>query len=64
MIDFERPCVCASCGREYVVSGTSANPTNETQVDVDFPCSCGGSASALIPGSANPERVRMLPKTQ
>lgn len=62
MIDFERTCVCDRCGREFMVSGTSANPTNETQVDVPFPCPCGGSASALIPGSANRERVRILPR--
>jgi len=64
MSDFSRTCACESCGREYVVSGTSANPGNETQVAVDFDCSCGGRIPAFVPGSANREGVRVLPRGQ
>jgi hypothetical protein len=64
MADFERECVCSRCGLEYVVSGTAANPGNETQVDVGFPCSCGGTAYAMIPGSVNRDLVRIEPRSE
>ena len=64
MPDFERICVCSRCGREYLVSGTAANPGNETQVDVGFPCACGGTASAMIPGSVNRDLVRFEPRSE
>ena len=62
MPGFERPCTCDRCGREYVVSGTAANPGNETQVLADFGCDCGGRVEAMIPGSVNREAVRVLPR--
>jgi DNA-directed RNA polymerase subunit RPC12/RpoP len=62
MPGFERPCACNRCGREYVVSGTAANPGNETQVLADFACDCGGRVEAMIPGSVNRDGVRMLPR--
>jgi DNA-directed RNA polymerase subunit RPC12/RpoP len=58
MADFERTGWCDRCGREYVVTGSSANPSNETQSNSTFRCECGGRVSAMLPGSANPERVR------
>ena len=62
MADFSRPCKCERCGLEFVVSGTSANPANETQVAVDFTCDCGGVIPAFLPGSVNRDRVRIEPK--
>jgi hypothetical protein len=59
MPGFERPCACDRCGREYVVSGTAANPGNETQVMTDFKCDCGGRVEAMIPGSVNRDGVRL-----
>jgi hypothetical protein len=64
MTSFSRPCTCESCGREYLVSGTSANPTNETQVAVDFTCACGGVVPAFLPGSVNRDLVRIEPKAK
>lgn len=62
MTAFERPCACDRCGRDYVVSGTAANPGNETQVLADFACDCGGRVEAMLPGSVNREAVRILPR--
>jgi hypothetical protein len=64
MADFTRACACGSCGREYVVSGTSANPANETQVAMDFNCLCGGVIPAYVPGSANRDGVRIAPRRE
>jgi hypothetical protein len=64
MSDFSRPCACESCGTKYVVSGTSANPSNETQVAMDFHCRCGGVIPAFVPGSANRDAVRLEPDAQ
>lgn len=62
MPGFERSCTCDRCGREYVVSGTAANPGNETQVLTDFACDCGGRVEAMLPGSVNRDAVRFLPR--
>jgi hypothetical protein len=63
MAAFERAGVCDLCGREYVVTGTAANPGNETQSNVSFTCECGGTLKTMLPGSANRELVRIEPKT-
>jgi len=55
--------VCDRCGREYVVSGTAANPGNETQVIADFACDCGGRVEAMIPGSVNRDGVTFQPRS-
>jgi hypothetical protein len=46
-----------------VVSGTAANPGNETQVIADFACGCGGRVEAMIPGSVNPDLVAIQPRS-
>ncbi len=61
MPDFERPATCVRCGRKWVIVGHSLNPANETQGDLNFPCDCGAIVSALLPGSANRELVRIEP---
>jgi hypothetical protein len=62
MSAFERVGECERCGREFVLTGTSANPGNETQLNVAFTCECGGTLKAMLPGSANRELVRIEPK--
>jgi hypothetical protein len=62
MPSFERECVCADCGRFYVVSGESLNPGNETQEPALFSCACGGPMTVFVPGSANRERLKLTPK--
>jgi hypothetical protein len=62
MATFERAGACEKCGREYVLRGNSANPTNETQLNVEFTCECGGILKALIPGSANRDLVHIQPR--
>jgi len=61
---FERAGVCDRCGREYVLKGSSANPGNETQLNVSFACECGGTLKAMLPGSANREKVSIEPRTE
>jgi hypothetical protein len=61
MADFTRECECALCGRRYVITGVSANPGNETQFAMEFPCACGSLAVAHLPGSVNRERLRVEP---
>ncbi len=63
MSDFERIGECDRCGGLFVVTGTSANPGNETQLNVAFTCECGGTLKAMLPGSANRDLVRIEPKT-
>jgi hypothetical protein len=63
MSTFERIGQCDHCGRQYVVRGTSANPGNETQLNVAFTCECGGTLKAMLPGSANRDQVRIEPKS-
>ena len=62
MTVFERVGLCDLCGREFVVKGTSANPGNETQLNVAFTCECGGTLKTMLPGSANRDLVRIEPK--
>jgi hypothetical protein len=61
MADFVRECECPYCGRKYVVTGVAANPGNETQFAMEFPCACGSRAVAHVPGSVNRERLRVEP---
>ncbi len=61
---FERIGVCERCHREFVISGTSANPGNETQSNAAFTCECGGLMRTLLPGSANRDLVRIEPRTE
>ena len=61
MNDFSRLCECGHCGRNYVVSGTAANPSNETQSAMEFDCACGAPVEAFLPGSANREHVKIEP---
>ncbi len=49
------------CGRHYVVSGASLNPSNETQASLEFKCVCGAPVEAFLPGSANPELLKIEP---
>ena len=62
MSSFERTTSCSRCGRQFVIIGTAANPGNETQMNVAFTCACGGALSTMLPGSANPDQVRIEPK--
>lgn len=62
MGDFERAGKCDRCEREFVVSGTSANPGNETQLNVALSCECGGTLAIMLPGSTNRDLVRIEPK--
>ena len=62
MSDFERVGECDTCGREFVVTGSSANPGNETQLNVALTCECGGTLSIMLPGSTNRDLVRIEPK--
>jgi len=61
MTAFERVGVCDRCEREFVVTGTAANPGNETQLNVAFTCECGGTLRTMLPGSANRDLVRIEP---
>jgi hypothetical protein len=63
MATFERTGTCDTCSAEYVVSGTAANPGNETQVLTGFACACGGQVEAMLPGSVNRDLVRLVPRT-
>jgi hypothetical protein len=62
MTSFERTGTCDTCSAEYVVSGTAANPGNETQVLTGFACACGGRVEAMLPGSVNRDRVQLVPR--
>lgn len=64
MPDFERPATCEHCGRKWLIVGRSLNPGNETQADLHFRCACGAIVSALLPGSANRELVRIEPREE
>jgi hypothetical protein len=61
MGDFERSARCERCGREFVVAGRSINPANETQRPAEFACDCGATVTAMLPGSANEELLRIVP---
>jgi hypothetical protein len=61
MGDFERDARCERCGRGFIVAGRSINPTNETQRPAEFACDCGATVTAMLPGSANEELLRIVP---
>jgi hypothetical protein len=48
MTRFERSGTCLACGREFDVSGTAANPGNETEAAVQLRCSCGGELAVFL----------------
>ncbi len=62
MKPFERDARCSSCGREYKVTGVALHPGAETEGPTRFPCACGGSIAAFVPGSVNTERLVVTPK--
>ncbi len=62
MASFTREASCPSCGREYLISGASANPGAETEAPRRFRCMCGGWLEAFIPGSVNLERLKVAAK--
>ncbi len=64
MAEFSESCWCKACGREYVVSGTSRGPGDETRVDFAFRCACGAETSGLVPASADHDSVRLTPKPE
>ena len=57
MTRFERSGTCLACGREFDVSGTAANPGNETEAAVQLRCSCGGEQAVFLPGSVNRDSI-------
>lgn len=57
MTRFERSGTCLACGQEFAVSGTSANPGNETEATVELRCNCGGELAVFLPGSVNRESL-------
>jgi hypothetical protein len=61
MGSFVRTGHCESCGLEYVVTGTGANPDNETQQAVALQCRCGGPIRVHLPGSADRSQLRIEP---
>jgi len=62
MTEFERAVRCERCRRGWRVVGASANPSNETQGELSFPCACGARVSVMLPGSANRDLVRIEPE--
>jgi len=58
---FVRDARCGSCGREYKVAGVALHPGAETEGPTRFPCACGGSIAAFVPGSVNTERLVVTP---
>jgi hypothetical protein len=62
---FERDARCASCGREYRVSGVALHPGAETEGPTVLRCEgCGGAVKAFVPGSVNVERLVLTPKRE
>jgi len=59
---FERDARCASCGREYQVSGVALHPGAETEGPTSLRCACGGEVKAFVPGSVNTEKLVLTPK--
>jgi hypothetical protein len=59
---FERNGTCLACGREYAVSGSAANPGNETETTMRLRCECGGELSVFLPGSVNRDSVVIEPR--
>ncbi len=62
MKPFERDGRCASCGREYKITGVALNPGAETEGPTRLRCTCGGQITAFVPGSVNVERLVLTPK--
>jgi hypothetical protein len=62
MGNFERNGNCLSCNREYAVSGTAANPGNETEAAIRLRCECGGELAVFLPGSVNRDSVVVEPR--
>jgi len=62
MVEFVRNGTCLSCGREYAVSGTAANPGAETETWARLLCECGGEMAVFLPGSVNREHLEVSPK--
>jgi translation initiation factor IF-1 len=60
-MEFVRECKCRRCGQMWAVRGAAANPSNETQFALEFPCDCGTVVVAHLPGSANRERLKVEP---
>ena len=60
MTRFERSGTCLACGREFAVSGTSANPGNETEATVQLRCPCGGELAVFLPGSVNRQSIVVM----
>jgi hypothetical protein len=60
MTSFERIGRCLACGREFAVSGTAANPGNETEATVQLRCQCGGELAVFLPGSVNRESIVVM----
>ena len=63
MKPFERDARCSRCGREYQVSGVALNPGAETEGPTELRCVCGGTIKAFVPGSVNPEKLVVTPRT-
>jgi hypothetical protein len=59
---FERDARCASCGREFKVSGVALHPGAETEGPTSFRCACGGEVKAFVPGSVNTEKLVVTEK--
>jgi DNA-directed RNA polymerase subunit RPC12/RpoP len=60
---FERDARCASCGREFKISGVALHPGAETEGPTRIRCACGGWITAFVPGSVNTEKLAVTPKT-
>jgi len=59
---FERDARCASCGREYTVTGKALHPGAETEGPTRFRCECGAEIKAFVPGSVNVEKLVVTQK--
>jgi hypothetical protein len=57
MSAFSREAQCPDCGREYLVSGSTAATGSETEVLAQLRCSCGEWMWAFVPGSAPQEQL-------
>jgi hypothetical protein len=64
LVPFERKGLCASCGKQYTISGAAIAPGAETEAPARFFCGCGGLVEAFLPGSVNRERLVVAPKEE
>jgi hypothetical protein len=55
--EFKRDLRCASCGREYLLTGASPVTASETETLAQLRCTCGEWMGAFVPGGANVERL-------